>query len=62
MIRDTTGAGDAFRAGFIYGLVKGLSIEEAMRTANAVAALKCRELGARTGLPREEELKKFLNA
>ncbi len=62
VIRDTTGAGDAFRAGFIYGLVKGLSIEDAMRTANAVAALKCRELGARTGLPREEELKKFLNA
>jgi sulfofructose kinase len=60
VIRDTTGAGDAFRAGFIYGLVKGLSIEETMRTANAVAALKCRELGARAGLPREEELRRFL--
>ncbi len=58
--RDTTGAGDAFRAGFIYGLVKGLSVEETMRVANAVAALKCRELGARAGLPTEGELQDFL--
>lgn len=60
VIRDTTGAGDAFRAGFIYGLCKGLSIEETMRAANAVAALQCRELGARDGLPTEEELRSFL--
>jgi sulfofructose kinase len=58
--RDTTGAGDAFRAGFIYGLAQGLSVEETMRTANAVAALKCRELGARAGLPAAEELRQFL--
>lgn len=58
--RDTTGAGDAFRAGFIYGLVKGLSIEETLRAANAVAALQCRELGARAGLPTEDELLRFL--
>jgi sugar/nucleoside kinase (ribokinase family) len=60
VIRDTTGAGDAFRAGFIYGLCKGDSIEETMRAANAVAALQCRELGARDGLPTEAELKQFL--
>jgi len=59
--RDTTGAGDAFRAGFIYGLVKGLSVEETMRVANAVAALKCRELGARAALPAEAELGQFLS-
>lgn len=58
--RDTTGAGDAFRAGFIYGLVKGLDVEETLRAANAVAALQCRELGARAGLPDEEELHQFL--
>jgi sulfofructose kinase len=60
VIRDTTGAGDAFRAGFIYGVCKGLNIEETMRAANAVAALQCRELGARDGLPTEEELTQFL--
>jgi sugar/nucleoside kinase (ribokinase family) len=60
MCRDTTGAGDAFRAGFIYGLVRGLSVEETMRVANAVAALKCRELGARAGLPSVDELQHLL--
>jgi ribokinase/sulfofructose kinase len=62
VIRDTTGAGDAFRAGFVYGLCKGLSIEETMRVANAVAALQCREMGARDALPTEEELKQFLQS
>ena len=61
VLRDTTGAGDAFRAGFIYGLCKGLSIEETMRAANAVAALQCREMGARDGLPTEKELADFLS-
>lgn len=60
VLKDTTGAGDAFRAGFIYGLCKGLNIEETMRAANAVAALQCREMGARDGLPTEMELMQFL--
>lgn len=59
--KDTTGAGDAFRVGFLYGLLKGESVETAARMANAVAALKCRELGARTALPNENELRKMLN-
>jgi len=58
--RDTTGAGDAYRVGIIYGLIKGSSIEEAARYANAVAALKCRAVGARTSLPHSEELLEFL--
>jgi sulfofructose kinase len=48
---DTTGAGDAFHGGFIYGLLTGMSVEETLRFANAVAALKCRSVGARTALP-----------
>ena len=60
VLKDTTGAGDAFRAGFIYGLCNGLTIEETMRAANAVAALQCREMGARDGLPSDAELKEFL--
>lgn len=54
--KDTTGAGDAFRVGFLYGLLKGESVETAAQMANAVAALKCRELGARTALPNNSEL------
>ncbi len=58
--KDTTGAGDSFRAGFIYGFLNGESIEEAARTANAIAALKCRAIGARTSLPNEKELTDLL--
>jgi sulfofructose kinase len=59
---DTTGAGDAFHGGFIYGLLTGLSVEETLRLANAVAALKCRAIGARTALPTLDELGRFLKA
>jgi sugar/nucleoside kinase (ribokinase family) len=54
--RDTTGAGDAFRGGFLYGLLSGADIETSLKLANAVAALKCRDLGARTALPSRAEL------
>jgi sugar/nucleoside kinase (ribokinase family) len=58
--RDTTGAGDAFRGGFIYGLLQGMSLEETLRFANAVAALNCRGLGARGGLPRLADVEHLL--
>ena len=60
--RDTTGAGDAFHAGFIYGLLRGETVEETLRFANAVAALKCRAVGARTGLPTLDEATAFLTS
>lgn len=60
--KDTTGAGDAFRVGLLYGLLTGESVETAARMANAVAALKCRELGARTALPKIEELNSLLDS
>lgn len=59
--RDTTGAGDAFRVGLLYGLLTGETIETAALMANATAALKCRALGARTGLPSIHELTAMLN-
>lgn len=58
--KDTTGAGDSFRVGFLYGLLTGSSIEESCSTANAVAALKCRAVGARTSLPTVNELNDLL--
>lgn len=58
--KDTTGAGDAFRVGLIYGILKGESVENSLKTANAVAALKCREIGARTALPNVIELKELI--
>jgi sulfofructose kinase len=58
--RDTTGAGDAFHAGFLYGLLKDEDIEACLKLGSAVAALKCRGLGARQALPTTSELLEFL--
>ncbi|HKQ99435.1 MAG TPA: PfkB family carbohydrate kinase [Pyrinomonadaceae bacterium] len=58
--RDTTGAGDAFHAGFLYGLLRGEEIETSLTLANATASLKCRALGARTSLPTRGELEDFI--
>jgi sugar/nucleoside kinase (ribokinase family) len=57
--RDTTGAGDAFHAGFIYGMLRGEELEDCLMLGNAVAALKCRSLGARAALPTLDELGDF---
>src|SRR5712692_3039429 len=58
--RDTTGSGDAFRGGFLYGVLREEDVETSLKIANAVASLKCRGLGARAALPTEDELKEFL--
>ena len=58
--RDTTGAGDAFHAGFLYGFLSGEDLETSMKFGNAVAAMKCSALGARTALPTKSELERFL--
>lgn len=58
--RDTTGAGDAFRGGFLFGFLNGEDIETSLKLGNAVAAMKCSALGARTALPTRAELDEFL--
>jgi ribokinase len=55
---DTTGAGDAFCAGFLYGLIKRKSLEECERIGNLVASRCIERMGARAGLPTFKELKK----
>jgi sulfofructose kinase len=57
---DTTGAGDAFHGAFAWALADGRPAGECARIAAAVAALKCRKLGARAGLPTRTELGEFL--
>ena len=59
---DTTGAGDVFRGGFIYALVQGLPIEQALRTANAAAAVSCTRLGALNGVPAMDEIQTLMSA
>jgi ribokinase len=57
---DTTGAGDAFAAGFLYGLLRGKSLPECGRLGNWVAARCISKAGARAGLPYRDELASFL--
>ena len=51
---DSTGAGDLFHAGCIYGLLQQWSIPETLRFGAAAAALKCTQLGGRPGIPTVE--------
>ena len=57
---ETGGAGDAFCAGFTYGLIKGLSPPQAGVIGNAVGALAVTGVGSRTRLPNLDDLKAFL--
>lgn len=52
---DTTGAGDAFVAGFLSGLARGWDVESAARLGNAAGALAVSAVGATTGLTSFEE-------
>lgn len=52
---DTTGAGDVFRGAFITALLRGEPAREAMRFANAAAAISCTRLGAINGVPTSDE-------
>jgi sulfofructose kinase len=47
---DTTGAGDIFHAGFIYGLLQGWPLQRKLDFACAAAALNCTAIGARGGI------------
>src|SRR5216684_2093529 len=47
---DTTGAGDIFHAGFIFGLLQGWPLQRQLDFACAAAALNCTAIGARGGI------------
>lgn len=48
---DTTGAGDVFHGGYIFGLLQGWNIVDTVRFASVLAALKCKKVGGRAGIP-----------
>jgi sulfofructose kinase len=56
---DTTACGDTFRAALLCALVEGQAVAQALRFANAAAALKTRNLGRR-GCPRRAEVNALL--
>jgi len=57
---DTTGAGDVYHGAFTAGFVRGHAFEQCMQLASAAAALKCRALGGRAGIPDLDEVLAFL--
>jgi ribokinase len=57
---DTTGAGDAFNSGLAVALARGETLTDAVRFANAVAALSTTRPGAQPSMPGSEEVEAFL--
>ncbi len=53
---DTTGAGDAFNAGFIYGVLEDMDLMECGRLGAKVAWFSVQKAGARAGLPTLERV------
>ncbi|MEE9224004.1 MAG: carbohydrate kinase family protein [Thermoplasmata archaeon] len=53
---DTTGAGDSFAAGFLYGVLLGKSSEQCGMIGNIIASKCVESIGARTNLPTAEEV------
>jgi len=57
---DTTGAGDAFCVGFLYGLIKHKTLKECGKIGNFIASWCIRKIGARTGLPYYKDIKTLI--
>jgi len=57
---DTTGAGDAFDAGFLTGVIREWGLKRTARFANALGSLSTTRIGAQSALPNRREIKRFL--
>lgn len=57
----TLGAGDVFHGALVASIIQGFPLQEAMRRANAVAALSCRGLDGQSAIPTTSELNTFLS-
>jgi sulfofructose kinase len=57
---DTTGAGDIFRAGFLYGMMQGWPLERQLDFSCAAAAMNCMGAGARGGIRPVAEIENLM--
>lgn len=56
---DSTGSGDIFRAGLVYGLLQGWDLLKTARFASAAAALNCGAMGGGCGVRPVPEIERF---
>ena len=61
-VTSTLGAGDVFHGALVAQMIQGHQLQEAMRRANAVAALSCRGLDGQSMIPTTSELNTYLEA
>ncbi len=59
-VRDTTGAGDSFNAGFLCAFLSGLSIEKALCYGNACGSLSVARLGGASSCPTRPEAERVI--
>ncbi len=59
---DTTAAGDTFNGAFAVALAEGSELTDALRFANAAAALSVTRLGAQASIPQRAEAERFLES
>lgn len=57
---DTTGAGDSFNAGYLFGFLSGMDVDTSLRYGNACGALSVGAYGGSTGTPNLEGLESFI--
>ena len=57
---DTTGAGDVFHGAFCYAVLQGMPMLAALEFSNAMAALNCTALGARSGIRGLDEIRALM--
>jgi sugar/nucleoside kinase (ribokinase family) len=59
---DTTGAGDSFDAGFIYGTMNDMDLKKCLALGNFLGSLSVTSIGGSTGIPENDELSKLIKA
>ena len=59
-VMDTTGAGDSFNAGFVYGYLSGMDVEQSLKRGNGCGSLSASALGGNTGFPFREQLESWI--
>jgi sulfofructose kinase len=57
---DTLGAGDVFHGAFALAVAESRPLHDALRWASAAAALKCTRFGGRAGIPKRDEVDRFV--